>query len=164
MSAKPRIWHGSSDAVNFWREKIVMQPGFKPAAESFTVLVLDGERRLVGAHAVSSKSFGDAQRFADALFNATFLRGVPEFVLIHNRPSVALKTSADDVARVRAVILAGRARKTELLDCLIVGEPDGTHLSGVLSFRRIRGFSAENPFAKSSKKPRKISAKPEATK
>jgi DNA repair protein RadC len=152
----------SGRAVAFWRAEIASKPRFNARAESYSVLTLDKERRFTDAHAVASRSFGNAQRFTDELFQADFLRGVSEWVLIHHRPGVALVASADDLALVAAVILAGRARKTELLDALIIGTPDDVHLSGTLSFRKIRGFTAEIPFAETSKKAVKTSAKPEA--
>ena len=149
----------SKIALAFWGERVSAQPGFNPDRESFSALVLAGERRLLSAHAVDSKAFGNGAKFADELFQSDFLRGVPVFILVHNRPGVVLEASADDIERVRQVILAGRSRKTELLDCLVIGKPDAAHPSGVFSFYKIKGFSAEIPFSKTAKKPRQSSAK-----
>lgn len=149
----------STVAISYWREAVTKRPGFDPVAESFWVLTLHADRRLTGAHAVNSRAFGDSARFVDELFGLKCLRGAPEFLLIHHRPRVVPEGSATDVERVRSVILAGRLKKTELLDCLIVGKPDGHCLSGVLSFHRIRGFSAEVPFSKAAKKPGQSGAK-----
>lgn len=100
----------------------------------------------MGAYHVDSRALGDSQDFADALFASDYLQGVPEFLLIHHRPGAVPKAGQLDLDRVRVVILAGRLERTELLDCLIVGEPEKMHPSGVFSFRRIRGFSALHPF------------------
>jgi len=153
----------STDAVAYWRVKIQRKPGFNSRVESFAALVLDSERRFAGAHVVQSKLSGDAQKFAVKLFQSPWLRGVPEFILVQHRPGVALVASDADKERVRAVILAGRARKTELLDCLIVSKPDDVPFGGGFSFHHLKGFSAANPFAKSSKSAHKSSAKAEAS-
>jgi len=140
-------------AVDFWKSAVAALPKSNLATEGFWVLLLDGERRLIGAHRVSSKAFGDAQRFTAELFTSDYLRGVPEFLLVHNRPGIPPKAGTDDIGRVRAVILTGRAKKTELLDCLIVGEPDGGKFwTGVFSFHRLRGFSAPEPFTRPRKR------------
>jgi DNA repair protein RadC len=141
----------SSDAVTFWRAKVEALARFNPAAESFSAITLDSERRFVGVHPVASKSPGDAQRFADELLQSDFLRDVPEFVLVHHRPRLALKASAADIERVRAILLAGRSKKTELLDCIIVGKLDDDHPSGCFCFYKLKGFRAKNPFSKPSK-------------
>jgi DNA repair protein RadC len=121
MKPDPKKCRYSTDAVDFWRTHVEALAGFNQSAESFSAITLDSERRLVAVHPVTSKAFGDAQKFADELFQSDFLRGVPEFVLVHHRPGITLKASATDQEHVRMVILAGRARKTELLDCIIIG-------------------------------------------
>jgi DNA repair protein RadC len=153
----------SKDAANFWRAHVENLAGFKATAESFFALTLDADRGITGCNAVASKSFADAQRFADELFQSDFLREVAEFVLIHHRPGVALEASVTDIDRAREVILAGRAKKTELLDYLLIGKPDEAHPSGCISFYKIRGFSAAAPFAKTLKKPCQSSVKAEAS-
>ena len=158
---KPRCTD-STVALHFWSAWTKTQPAFNPAVENLTALVLDSERRIVGAHPVKSKSFGDAQRFADELFQAPYLRGVPEFLLVQSRPSAAVRASDADKARVRAIILAGRARRTELLDCLICGKPEAVPFGGVFSFHHLKAFSAVDPFAKSPKKARQIKTELEA--
>ncbi len=151
----------SQIAIAFWRERIAAASGFDAGRESFSALILDHERRLTGAHAVPSKSFGDPVRFADELFQSSFLGGVPEFVLVHHRPGTIPAAGEPDVTRVRAVILAGRSKKCELLDCLIIGKPDDEHPSGSFSFHKIRGFYAVEPFSKPLKKGRKNGAEME---
>jgi hypothetical protein len=133
-------------------------------AERLFVLTLDRERRFTGAHPVLAVLSGDAGQFAEFLFAEDFLRGVPEFLLIISRPKVAPQASSLDKARVRALILAGRASKCELLDALIVGKSDAEHSSGVLPFRRLPGFSAANPFSEPAPKARNINTGKAATK
>jgi DNA repair protein RadC len=163
MSAKPPICRSSSDAVNFWREQVAGQRGFKCKAENFWVITLDAERHLTGCHPVASKAFSAAARFADELFALGFLRGVEEIIIIHSRPRVALEASAEDKERIRAIILAGRSSKCELLDVIQIGEIDERHPLGFLSFySRVRGFRLADPFAKSARKSNKAAAELEA--
>ena len=154
----------SSDVCEFWRERVAGLSGFNIKIQGLWAITLDGERFFTGCHSVKCMSFDAAQRFADELFQSEFLRGVPEFILVHHRPGVALKASVADKERISSVILAGRARKTELLDCLLLSEPHAAHPSGCLPMRKIRGFSAQNPFVKPSKKARQTSAELEAVK
>ncbi len=162
MKTIQRKCTGSAAAVEFWRQHVAGNQAFNPAAENFWAITLDSERQFIGAHLVPSRSFGDAQTFADELLASGFLRVVPEFLLIHHRPGVELEASPADKARIRAVILAGRARQCELLDCLIVGAPSEQHLLGFLSFYRLPGFKAAYPFAKQAHKPHGSGSKVEA--
>ena len=140
----------STDAINFWREQVA---NLNPTVERFWALTLDAKRRFTGVDPVDSRSLGDSQKFADELFAAEVLRGAPEFVLIHHRPGAVPEAGPADVQRVRAVILTGRSRKTDLLDCILVGEPNEERPSGVFSFHRIRGFAAQFPFSRSRLNP-----------
>ena len=137
MSRPAPICKSSTVAVSFWHEQLTKLTDFRSDAESFFVLTLDGERRLTGAHRVLSRAFGNAQRFADELLAFPFLRGPGEFLIVHSRPGAAPKFTALDIDRVSAVITAGRARKVELLDYLIMGTPNEAHPSGYFSSRRL---------------------------
>jgi len=139
MNTKPPICRSSTAALVFWREQVATHPNLNPAAENFWVLTLewDGERRLTGAHLVSSRAFGNSQNFADELFASAFLRGVPEFLLVHHRPGTNPEPMPADIDRARAIVAAGRTKKIEMLDCLLVGNSSDAHPSGTFSFRRL---------------------------
>ena len=144
------ICRRSTDAINFWREQAAAQPNV--TGERFWALTLDTKRRFTGGHLIAARSLADSQKFATELFAADFFRGVPEFVLIHHRPGIAPEAGPRDVERVRAVILSGRSRKIGLLDCLIIGQPNEKRPSGIFSFYRMRGFSAQIPFQRPPKR------------
>ena len=94
----------------------------------------------------ATKSFGNAERFADEVLSEPFLRYAKQIILIHHRPNVAPTPASDDTQRVRALILAGRDKGIELLDAIIVGQPTDKHAAGCFSFRQMPNFDSAIPF------------------
>ena len=135
------------DAFGYWRDNVAQLETFDATRETFWIVTLGRGRGFTGCYPVSSKAFGDAQRFADELFaHDCFREETREFVLIDNRPGASPKPTISDVSRVRAVIIAGRRRKCELLDCIVNGGFYPEFPLGIFCFRKLPGFTAAKPF------------------
>ncbi|HXR47601.1 MAG TPA: JAB domain-containing protein [Candidatus Limnocylindrales bacterium] len=150
MSDKTKICRKPADAVNFWRAHVALPDAFD-SAEGFWIVTLNQGREMQKVFAPATRAFGDAQRFADEVFGEVFLRYAKHFVLIHYRPGISPAPTADDVQRVRALILAGREKGTALLDAIIVGQVSDEHTSGCYSFHQLANFSAPVPFEEKPK-------------
>ncbi|MGA9777849.1 MAG: JAB domain-containing protein [Limisphaerales bacterium] len=150
MSGKTTVCRRPADAVSFWRAHVAL-PDASDSAEGFWIITLNRERQFVKVFAPSTRAFGAAQRFADEVFSEVFLRYAKHFVLIHSRPGATPAPAADDVARVRALILAGREKGIHLLDAIIIGQPSDDHPAGCFSFQQLRNFAAPVPFGDKAK-------------
>ncbi len=146
MPAQPPICRRPDDAVAFWRRQVACADGFDSSAESFWIVTLDQKRHLVKVIAASVKLCADAARFSEELLSEILLRYAPEIVLIHFRPGSDPKPGKCDIERVRAVILAGRAKRVELLDAVIIGKAAEKDGSDCFCFRQLKDFEDEIPF------------------
>jgi DNA repair protein RadC len=92
-------------------------------------LALDTKHRLIAATTVSIGScehtfIGPREVFRDAL-----LHGASAVVVAHNHPSADATPSGDDRTITRRLSSAGDLLGIELLDHLVVGDPDWTSLA-----------------------------------
>lgn len=144
--------NSAKDAVAYWRARVEPELNRGSVGESLWVIVLKSDRLIASIYQVTSRVFSDATQFAKVLLDDWHLKSAPEFVVVQHRAGFIKKPTADDISRVRSVILAGRIKKTELLDWVILGKPDDLHPTGWLSYYKMRGFSALEPFAKKAVK------------
>jgi DNA repair protein RadC len=154
MNAKEKpICQNARDAMDFWRANTGRISGFDAKLESLWLIVLDDERHFIGCHEIRTRFLAQPILFADELLADTRLKDAPEFILVHNRPNAPLTKGEKEKALARAIVLAGREKKCECVDLLIVGERTDQFYLGFIPMNRRGAFSKENPFqAKGAKR------------
>jgi DNA repair protein RadC len=113
----------------------IVQPMLVGADREHCVqLALDIKHRLIAATTVSIGSCDHTFMGSREVFRDALLHGASAVVVAHNHPSADATPSADDRQITRRLFSAGEVLGIELLDHLVVGDPDWTSLArlGVL--------------------------------
>lgn len=102
--------------------------------EHCLLVTLDVKHRLLGVATVSVGTADHTFMAPREVYRDALLVGASAIFLAHNHPSGDATPSADDRALTRRLAQAGSTLGVELLDHLVVGDPDWTSLArmGVL--------------------------------
>jgi DNA repair protein RadC len=102
--------------------------------EQCLLVTLDVKHRLLGLHTVSVGTADHTFMAPREIFRDALLAGASAIFLAHNHPSGDPTPSADDRQVTRRLAQAGATLGVDLLDHLVVGDPDWTSLArlGVL--------------------------------
>lgn len=102
--------------------------------ERCVLVSLDSRHRVIGVDMVSVGSVDHTFMAPREIFRDALLRGASAVVVAHNHPSGDPTPSADDRQVTRRLAQAGAAVGVDLLDHLVVGDPDWVSLAreGVL--------------------------------
>lgn len=151
ISKEAAVCRNARDTVAFWRANSAHAA--EHVTESLWVLALDKDRHFMGCHEVQTRVFRSPALLADEILSAEMLKGAPEFIFIHSRPGATPEATEDDKQRARAIILAGRAKESELLDYIIIGRPDKRFKDGVFGLAHFKkAFRSDNPFPPKNKR------------
>ena len=115
-------------AVQYWRQHVATTPHFNPECECFVVLLLNTRRRVKGHHLVSIGTLDTILVHPREVFRVAVIASAAAVVLMHNHPTGDPTPSDADVKVTRDLVRAGQLLKIEVLDHVIVGNPDSKSL------------------------------------
>lgn len=111
-------------AAAYWRLHIPSHPIFKPDCECFVVLLLNTRRRVKGHEFVSTGTIDTLLVDSRSVFRLAIATAAAAIVLAHNHPSGEPTPSEADIKVTRDMIRAGQLLKVEVLDHIIIGNPN----------------------------------------
>jgi len=88
------------------------------------VLILNTPRRVKGHYLVSIGTMDTILVHAREVFRLAIMANASAIVIMHNHPSGDATPSEADIKLTRDLIRAGQLLKIEVLDHVIIGEPD----------------------------------------
>ena len=115
-------------AADYWRLNVASNPYFNPDCECFVVLLLNARRRVQGHQLVSIGTLDTVLVHPRDVFRAAVIHGASAVILMHNHPSGESTPSEADIKITRDLIRAGQLLKIEVLDHVIMGNPNHTSL------------------------------------
>ncbi len=96
--------------------------------EQFVVLLLNSRRRLVKQENISHGTLDTILVHARDVFRSAIAGNASAIVLVHNHPSGDPTPSDADIKITRDLIRAGQLLKIEVLDHIVIGNPNHTSL------------------------------------
>lgn len=115
-------------AADYWRLHIATSPQFNPECECVAVLMLNTRRRVKGHQLVTHGTMDTCLIHPREVFRGAIIAAASALVLIHNHPSNDPTPSEADIKVTRDLIRAGQLLKMELLDHVIMGNPQHSSL------------------------------------
>jgi DNA repair protein RadC len=116
------------EAADYWRLYIATNPYFNPDCECFAVLILNTRRRVKGHQLVTIGTMDTLLVHPREVFRVAVIAGAAAIVMMHNHPSGDPEPSEGDIKATRRMIQAGRILQIEVLDHVIIGNPNGCSL------------------------------------
>ena len=111
-------------AADYWRMKVATCPYFNPECECFVVLLLNTRRRVKGHQLLTIGTLDTILVHPREVFRCAVIVAAAAIVLMHNHPSGEPQPSEADIKVTRDLIRAGQLLKIEVLDHVIVGNPN----------------------------------------
>lgn len=111
-------------AADYWRLHVKAGPHFDPERECFAVLLINTRRRVKGHQIVSIGTHDTILVHPISVFRLAVATSAPALVLAHNHPSGEPQPSEADIKVTRDLIRAGQLLKIEVLDHVIIGNPN----------------------------------------
>lgn len=111
-------------AAEYWRLNVATNPYFNPDCECFVVLILNTRRRVKGHQLVTIGTLDTILVNPREVFRVAVISAAAAIVLMHNHPSGDPTASEADIKVTRDLIRAGQLLKIEVLDHVIVGNPN----------------------------------------
>jgi len=115
-------------AADYWRLHVTANPYFNPDCECFTVLLLNTRRRVKAHHIVTMGTQDTLLVHPLTVFRLAVITSAAAVVLMHNHPSGEPAPSEADIKVTRDLIRAGQLLKVEVLDHVIMGNPNHASL------------------------------------
>jgi DNA repair protein RadC len=114
--------------ADYWRLHVATSPYFNPECECFVVLLLNTRRRVKGHQLLTIGTMDTILVHAREVFRAAIIAAAAAIVIVHNHPSGDPAPSEADIKVTRDLIRAGQLLKIELLDHVIIGNPNHSSL------------------------------------
>ncbi len=111
-------------AAVYWRTHIVQHPHFNPECECFAVLWLNTRKRIRGHQLISIGTMDCLLVHPREVFRGAIAASAAGIVLAHNHPSGEPQPSEADIKVTRDLIRAGQLLKIEVVDHIVIGNPD----------------------------------------
>jgi DNA repair protein RadC len=115
-------------AADYWRMHIAAHPHFNPECECLAVLLLNTRRKVKGHHIISIGTMDTILVHPREVFRLAIVTAASALIVMHNHPSGESTPSEADIKVTRDLIRAGQLLKIELLDHVIIGNPNRTSL------------------------------------
>jgi len=116
------------EAAAYWRAHIPDHPYFNPECECLVVLILNTRRRIKGHYLVSIGTLDTILCHPREIFRLAVMASAAAIVIAHNHPSGEPTPSETDIKITRDLIRAGQLLKIEVLDHIILGNPNHSSL------------------------------------
>lgn len=110
--------------ASYWRTYVVTCPYYNPECECFVVLLLNTRRKVKGHHLVTIGTLDTILVHPRDVFRVAVIAAAAAVVLIHNHPSGDPTPSEADIKVTRDLMRAGQLMKIEVLDHVIIGNPN----------------------------------------
>jgi DNA repair protein RadC len=114
--------------ADYWRLHVPTHPYFNAECECLVVLMLNTRRRVKGHYLVSIGTQDTILIHPREIFRLAILTAAAAVVITHNHPSGDPSPSEADIKVTRDLIRAGQLLKIELLDHVIMGQPNHSSL------------------------------------
>jgi DNA repair protein RadC len=128
---KMQICDTPETAAEYWNMHIRPHSHFNPECECFVVLLLNTRKRVKGHHLVSIGTMDTILVHPREVFRTAIVGAASAVVLMHNHPSGEPQPSEADIKVTRDLIRAGQLLKIDVLDHVIVGNPNHCSLRGL---------------------------------
>ena len=119
-----RICETPDQAAEYWRLHVATNPYFNPECECLVVLLLNTRRRLKGHQLVTIGTIDTILVHPREVFRVAVISSAAAVILMHNHPSNDPTPSEADIKVTRDLIRAGQLLKIEVLDHVIMGNPN----------------------------------------
>ena len=118
-----RLCDTPEKAVEYWRAHVITGLHYNPDCECLVTLMLNTRRRIKGHQLLTIGTVDTLLVDARAVFRAPVIAGAAAVILMHNHPSGEPQPSEADIKVTRDLIRAGQILKIDVLDHVIVGNP-----------------------------------------
>jgi hypothetical protein len=119
------------EAAAYWKSHIATHPYFNPECECLVVFILNTRRRIKGHYVVSIGTMDTILCHAREVFRLAIMASAAAIIIAHNHPSGDPSPSEADIKITRDLIRAGQLLKIEVLDHIVVGNPNHSSLRSV---------------------------------
>ena len=127
-------------AAAYWWQHIPAHPYFNRDVECFVVLLVNTRRRIQGHCFISIGTLDTILVHPRDVFRPAVIGAAAAVILMHNHPSGEPTPSEADIKVTRDLIRAGQLLKIEVLDHVIIGQPDSGDPRGFRSLRELGYF------------------------
>ncbi len=120
-----------SKLAQYCRENItneVTNPLYNSQVENFYAILFNTRRRVEGHFMVSIGTLDTILVHAREVFRGAILNNAAAIAIMHNHPSGDPTPSESDVKITRELVRAGQVLRIEVLDHIILGNPNHTSL------------------------------------
>jgi RadC-like JAB domain len=114
-------------AAAYWKAHIATHPYFNPECECLVVFILNTRRRIKGHYLVSIGTMDTILCHPREIFRLAIMASAAAIIIAHSHPSGDPTPSEADIKITRDLIRAGQLLKIEVLDHIVIGNPN--HLS-----------------------------------
>jgi len=115
-------------AAAYWKTHIASHPYFNSECECLVVFILNTRRRIKGHYLVSIGTMDTILCHPREIFRLGVMASAAAIIIAHNHPSGDPTPSEADIKITRDLIRAGQLLKIEVLDHIVVGNPNHTSL------------------------------------
>lgn len=110
--------------AEYWQLHVATNPYYNPECECFAVLLLNTRRRVKGHQLISIGTLDTILVHPREVFRGAIIAAASAVVLIHNHPSGDPTPSEADIKVTRDLIRAGQLMKIDVLDHVVIGNPN----------------------------------------
>ena len=111
-------------AADYWRLHVATNPYYNPDCECLVVLLLNTRRRIKGHQLVTIGTIDTLLVDPRIVFRGAVIAGAAAILLLHNHPSGNPTPSEADIKVTRDLIRAGQLLKIEVIDHVVIGNPN----------------------------------------
>ena len=115
-------------AAAYWKTHIASHPYFNSECECLVVFILNTRRRVKGHYLVSIGTMDTILCHPREVFRLAIMASAAAIIIAHNHPSGEPTPSEADIKITRDLIRAGQLLKIEVLDHIVVGNPNHASL------------------------------------
>ncbi|MGD0260060.1 MAG: JAB domain-containing protein [Verrucomicrobiota bacterium] len=115
-------------AAAYWKAHIANHPYFNSECECLVVFILNTRRRIKGHYLVSIGTMDTILCHPREVFRLAIMASAAAIIIAHNHPSGESTPSQADINITRDLIRAGQLLKIEVLDHVIIGNPNHSSL------------------------------------
>jgi DNA repair protein RadC len=123
-----KICDTPDQAADYWRLHIATHPYFDPERECLVVILLNSRRRVKGHQLLTIGTMDTILVHPREIFRAAVVCSAAAILVMHNHPSGDPTPSEADIKITRDLIRAGQLLKIDVLDHIIIGNPDRSSL------------------------------------
>lgn len=117
-----------NQAAAYWKAHVANHPYFNSECECLVVFILNTRRRIKGHYLVSIGTMDTILCHAREVFRLAIMASASAIIIAHNHPSGDATPSEADIKITRDLIRAGQLLKIEVLDHIVIGNPNHASL------------------------------------